>query len=261
MDLRLTDLTRRVLQAARTECRRFNHGTLQTCHLLAGFLHAGQQGLVTNLLLNLQLDLRTVRLEIEKLGLPDLEAAMGLETFSISETMNSILEKVQEANERDPEAYVGSEYLLQLLMETPDALIMQILNNRGLTPAMVLNELLGQSSDLPTTDLPLPACRDPGVLFWPAELLWVRYLEAQRELMITEDLIQIKLPDFASPADLAQALHRIATLAEDPLELRLRWQILLLWGYPALKHWFSWKFTHGMPRDEVLALHGKWLPE
>lgn len=270
MKLNLTNQARKVLCFAQVECRRFNHGTVETCHLLAGFVSEGA-GVARNVLRNLALDLRTVRLEIEKLGLPELEEAMVLEGLPRSDALDSVLVRAQEMAQQEHHTYAGTEHLLLALLEIPaNNFALGILAKRGITPEMVrqdVNALLGIGVPM-VSSLPLPAlppCRDPGVLFWPAELLWARYkvllgtMEAQSHPPIAGR--SPEFPDLDSPTELAQALHKIATLAEDLHELRARWQILLLWGYEELWRWYSWKLRSGLSLEEKQLLTGKWLAD
>jgi len=60
-----TPRAQQVLQLARKEAERFNHGYVGTEHVLLGLLALGQ-GVAVNVLQKMGLDLETVRLEVEK---------------------------------------------------------------------------------------------------------------------------------------------------------------------------------------------------
>ena len=63
---RFTDRARRVMQLADQEAQRFNHEYIGTEHILLGLLKEGSSVAVA-VLQNLGVDLRKIRLEVEKL--------------------------------------------------------------------------------------------------------------------------------------------------------------------------------------------------
>ena len=63
---RFTDRAEKVMNLARQEAQRFNHEYLGTEHVLLGLVKEGS-GVGANVLKNLGVDLRKVRLEVEKL--------------------------------------------------------------------------------------------------------------------------------------------------------------------------------------------------
>ena len=63
---RFTDRARKVMQLANQEAQRFNHEYIGTEHVLLGLVKEGS-GVAANVLKNLDVDLRTIRLEVEKL--------------------------------------------------------------------------------------------------------------------------------------------------------------------------------------------------
>ena len=62
---RLTDRARKVMALANQEAQRFNHEYIGTEHILLGLVKEGS-GVGANVLKNLGIDLRKVRLEVEK---------------------------------------------------------------------------------------------------------------------------------------------------------------------------------------------------
>jgi len=60
-----TPRAQQVLQLARREADRFNHGYIGTEHLLLGLIALGQ-GVAVTVLRRMGLDLETVRMEVEK---------------------------------------------------------------------------------------------------------------------------------------------------------------------------------------------------
>ncbi|HEV3023255.1 MAG TPA: Clp protease N-terminal domain-containing protein, partial [Pirellulales bacterium] len=70
---RFTDRARMVMKLANQEAQRFNHDYVATEHVLLGLIKEGS-GVAANVLKHFDLDLRTIRLEVEKLVLsgPDM---------------------------------------------------------------------------------------------------------------------------------------------------------------------------------------------
>src|SRR5262249_17061199 len=66
---RFTDRARKVLQLANQEAQRFGHEYLGTEHILLGLVKEGS-GVAANVLKNLDIDLRKVRIEVEKIVQP-----------------------------------------------------------------------------------------------------------------------------------------------------------------------------------------------
>lgn len=62
---RFTDRARKVMQLANQEAQRFNHEYIGTEHILLGLVKEGS-GVAANVLKNLDIDLKKVRLEVEK---------------------------------------------------------------------------------------------------------------------------------------------------------------------------------------------------
>src|SRR3954453_20148330 len=64
---RFTDRARQVMGLANQEAQRFNHEYIGTEHILLGLVKEGS-GAAANVLKNLDVDLRKIRLEVEKIG-------------------------------------------------------------------------------------------------------------------------------------------------------------------------------------------------
>src|SRR5512138_2328727 len=63
---RFTDRARKVMQLANQEAQRFNHEYLRTEHILLGLVKEGS-GVAANVLKNFNIDLRRIRLEVERI--------------------------------------------------------------------------------------------------------------------------------------------------------------------------------------------------
>ncbi len=63
---KFTDRARKVMVLAREEAKRFNHEYIGTEHILLGLVKEGS-GVAANVLQNLDIDLRKIRMEVEKI--------------------------------------------------------------------------------------------------------------------------------------------------------------------------------------------------
>lgn len=140
---RFTDRSRKVMQLANQEAQRFNHEYIGTEHILLGLIKEGS-GVAANVLKNVDVDLRKVRLEVEKklktgpdaviIGkLPQTPRAKKVIEFSI--------EAARDLNHN----YVGTEHLLLGLVREKEGLAAQILHDMGVTETIVdeVHSLLG----------------------------------------------------------------------------------------------------------------------
>ncbi len=143
---RFTDRARKVMALANQEAQRFNHEYVGTEHILLGLVKEGQ-GVAANVLQNLSIDLKKIRLEVEKIvksgpdmvtmgKLPQTPRAKKVIEFAIEEARNL------------GHNYVGTEHLLLGLLREHDGVAAQVLMNLGLklddVRAEVLN-ILGAS--------------------------------------------------------------------------------------------------------------------
>ena len=74
---RFTDRARKVMQLANQEAQRFNHEYIGTEHILLGLVKEGS-GVAANVLKNLDIDLRKIRLEVEKIVQSGPEMVTGV---------------------------------------------------------------------------------------------------------------------------------------------------------------------------------------
>lgn len=86
----------------------------------------------------------------------------------------------------------------------------------------------------------MPNFVDPKILLWNPDLLWARYLQVLAEWKADTDSEKINLPVYSSPKDLGRAMQSIAKYTDDYEGFKLRWEILLAFGYQASKHWLKW---------------------
>src|SRR5208283_5269690 len=137
---RFTDRARKVMALANQEAQRFNHEYIGTEHILLGLVKEGS-GVGASVLKNLDIDLRKVRLEVEKLvksgphmvtmgKLPQSPGAKQAIEYSIQEARNF------------NHNYVGTEHLLLGLLREHDGVAAQVLLNLGLKLEQLRQETL-----------------------------------------------------------------------------------------------------------------------
>jgi len=115
---RFTDRARKVMQLANQEAQRFNHEYIGTEHVLLGLIKEGS-GVAANVLKNLDVDLRKIRLEVEKLvqSGPDMVTMGKLpQTPRAKKVIEYSMEEARNLNHN----YVGTEHILLALLELED---------------------------------------------------------------------------------------------------------------------------------------------
>ncbi len=137
---RFTDRARKVMALANQEAQRFNHEYIGTEHILLGLVKEGS-GVGANVLKNLGVDLRKVRLEVEKLVKSGPEmVTMGKlpQTPRAKRVIEYAIEEARNLNHN----YVGTEHLLLGLLREQDGVAAQVLMNLGLKLEDVREEVL-----------------------------------------------------------------------------------------------------------------------
>jgi hypothetical protein len=148
---RFTDRARKVMQLANQEAQRFNHEYIGTEHILLGLVKEGT-GVAANVLKNLDIDLRKIRLEVEKIvqAGPDM-VTMG--KLPLTPRAKKVIEYATDEARQLNHNYVGTEHLLLGLLREEEGVAAQVLMNLGLKPPDVRKEVLGLlGHDLPKTD-------------------------------------------------------------------------------------------------------------
>src|SRR6266487_1147374 len=137
---RFTDRARKVMALANQEAQRFNHEYIGTEHILLGLVKEGS-GVGANVLKNLDIDLRKVRLEVEKLvkSGPDM-VTMG--KLPQTPRAKKVIEYAIEEARNLGHNYVGTEHLLLGLLREQEGVAAQVLMNLGLKLEDVREEVL-----------------------------------------------------------------------------------------------------------------------
>ena len=128
------------MQLANQEAQRFNHEYIGTEHILLGLIKEGS-GVAANVLKNLDVDLRKIRLEVEKLvqSGPDMVTMGKLpQTPRAKKVIEYSMEEARNLNHN----YVGTEHILLGLLREQEGVAAQVLMNLGLKLDEVREEVL-----------------------------------------------------------------------------------------------------------------------
>src|SRR5919199_702220 len=137
---RFTDRARKVMALANQEAQRFNHEYIGTEHILLGLVKEGSD-VGANVLKNQDVDLRKVRLEVDKLvkSGPDMVTMGKLpQTPRAKKVIEYAIEEARNLNHN----YVGTEHLLLGLLREHDGVAAQVLMNLSLKLEEVREEVL-----------------------------------------------------------------------------------------------------------------------
>jgi len=137
---RFTDRARKVMALANQEAQRFNHEYIGTEHILLGLVKEGS-GVGATVLKNLDVDIKKLRLEIEKLvkSGPDMVTMGKLpQTPRAKKVIEFAIEEARALNHN----YVGTEHILLGLLRESEGIAAQVLMNLGLKLEDVRQEVL-----------------------------------------------------------------------------------------------------------------------
>jgi ATP-dependent Clp protease ATP-binding subunit ClpC len=122
-----TPRAQQVLQLARKEADRFNHGYVGTEHLLLGLIALGQ-GVAVNVLQRMGIDLETVRSEVEKaVGVGPETKTMGNVPFT--PRVKKVLALAGSEARALNHSYVGTEHILLGLLREGEGVAARVLKN------------------------------------------------------------------------------------------------------------------------------------
>src|SRR5579871_5687817 len=138
---RFTDRARKVMQLANQEAQRFNHEYIGTEHILLGLVKEGS-GVAANVLKNLDIDLRKIRLEVEKIVQTGSGEMVSMGKLPHTPRAKKVIEySIEEARNLNHN-YVGTEHLLLGLLREQEGVAAQVLMNLGLKLDDVREEVL-----------------------------------------------------------------------------------------------------------------------
>jgi ATP-dependent Clp protease ATP-binding subunit ClpC len=137
---RFTDRARKVMGLARQEAQRFNHDYIGTEHILLGLVQEGS-GVAASVLKNLEIDLKKIRHEVEKLvNTGTTMVTMGQLPFT--PRAKKVLELSLEEASNLGHTYIGTEHLLLGLIRENEGIAAQVLRNLKVKLEDVRDEVL-----------------------------------------------------------------------------------------------------------------------
>jgi uncharacterized protein (TIGR03067 family) len=176
---RFTDQARKVMQLASLAAQRFNHGHIDTEHILLGLVKEGT-GVAAHVLKNLDVNPRTICLEVEKTvrAGPDLATTDKLpQTSRAKKVIEYAIEEARSFDHND----VDGVHLLVGLLREPDGVAGRVLRNLGVRLEDVREEMLAllgpdattpkagrraapEDAPSPPPGAPVPSCPAPARL-------------------------------------------------------------------------------------------------
>ena len=137
---RFTDRARKVMGLAKSEAQRLNHEYIGTEHVLLGLVQEGS-GVAANVLKNMNMDLKRIRAEIEKIvkGSPTTVTQGNL---PFTPRAKKVLELAVEEASTLGHNYIGTEHLLLGLIKENEGIAARVLLNLGVKLEEVREEVL-----------------------------------------------------------------------------------------------------------------------
>src|SRR6185503_18844582 len=108
---RFTERARKAMSLSRQEAQRLNSEFIGTEHILLGIIQEGG-GVAAKVLKNFKVDLRQVRLEIERLIIPSTSPTVTLGQMPFSPRAKRVTELASEAANLLDHDVIGTEHLL-----------------------------------------------------------------------------------------------------------------------------------------------------
>lgn len=128
---KFTERARKVMSLSRQESQRLHGEFIGTEHILLGIVAEGG-GVAIKVLKNLNVDLKKVRQEVEKLITPSTEPTVTLGQLPFSPRSKRVIELAGEAASQLGHEVVGTEHLLLGLIKENEGIAAQVLTNLGL---------------------------------------------------------------------------------------------------------------------------------
>ena len=137
---RFTDRARKVMGLARQEAQRFNHDYIGTEHVLLGLVQEGS-GVAATVLKNLDIDLKKIRHEVEKL-VSNGTTMVSPGQLPFTPRAKKVLELSLEEASALGHTYIGTEHLLLGLIRENEGIAAQVLRNLKVKLEDVREEVL-----------------------------------------------------------------------------------------------------------------------
>ena len=143
-----TDRARKIMMLANQEAQRFNHEYIGTEHILLGLVKEGS-GVAAHVLKMLGIDLRKVRMEVEKLT-PTGPEMMTLGKLPQTPRAKKVIEYAMQEARGLQHSYVGTEHILLGLLRESEGVAAQVLTAFGLTADALRADVLTMLGLSPT---------------------------------------------------------------------------------------------------------------
>jgi ATP-dependent Clp protease ATP-binding subunit ClpC len=137
---RFTERARKVMTLARQEAQKLNNDYIGTEHILLGLVQEGS-GVAAQVLKNLDVDLRKVRAEVERLVEQGTSPVSGSQ-LPFTPRAKRVLELAMEEAQTLGHNYIGTEHLLLGLIRESDGPAAHVLQNLGVKPEEVREEVV-----------------------------------------------------------------------------------------------------------------------
>lgn len=135
---RFTDRARRVMQLANQEAQRFNHEYIGTEHVLLGLIKEGA-GVAAAALANLKIDLRKVRLEVERLVQAGPDYAP--DKLPLTPRVKKVVDYAMEFARGRGDNHIGTEHLLMGLLREKEGVAFHVLSAMGVAEGVLEEEI------------------------------------------------------------------------------------------------------------------------
>jgi len=137
-----TPRAQQVLALARKEAERFNHNYVGTEHILLGLIKLGQ-GVAVNVLERMGLELRQVRMEVEKqVGSGPEQSSAG--QIPYTPRVKKVLSLADKEAKQLHHSYVGTEHLLLGLLREGEGVAARVLTSLGINIQQTRQEVLSE---------------------------------------------------------------------------------------------------------------------
>jgi ATP-dependent Clp protease ATP-binding subunit ClpA len=138
---RFTDRARKVMQLANKEAQNLRHEYIGTEHILLGLISEGN-GLAANVLRNMDVNIRKLRVEVEKIVQSGPDVLVTVEHLPQTPTAKKVVEYAIDEARQLGHNYIGTEHLLLGLIRVENCVARTVLLNAGVKLEEVLEEIL-----------------------------------------------------------------------------------------------------------------------
>jgi ATP-dependent Clp protease ATP-binding subunit ClpA len=246
---RFTDHARKVMALAIKAAQRLNHDYIGTEDVLLGLIDLGE-GVGVNVLKNLDINLRKLRLEVERIARGDAKPVANKKFPQTPRSRMVIAYSIEESRALNHD-YVGTEHLLLGLLREQEGVAAQLLMKEGLTFDGVREEIvnllrLEMRATAETKPPPKPIEDLPNELKEP-----VSECDAEIQRLTREKEQAVADQDF----------ERAAMLRDKAEKLRLK-KIATIRGWienrPIAAAWLSWNGGAVLQIARMIAAERSW---